>query len=345
MTIDTLALVDNPAQFLNVLEWCHREQAAARTRVLVLAPNDPVTIAQLRSMCDFAEEEGIEVAWHFPRVSVLAGLRVIADLRPSIAAARRLVIGDPFAGFVHTLLPFATAREVVVVDDGTATMEFAAQVAAGEPLRRWHLSSGAGFVHARLAGWATAYYQRVQLRLFTAMRVTELPRHQVQPHNYDWARRRFAPPRVLPGLDVLGSSLVESGVVELEGYLDAVTRLAVDTGACGRYFAHRREDPEKLRRLSQRSGLEIVRPNVPLEIELRRGPVAGQLASFASSVGYTLPLVLAGVRTRISVQPLTEAMIRPHITPRARKFLERMETDMRLTASGLGTGAYELTSA
>jgi len=84
---------------------------------------------------------------------------------------------------------------------------------------------------------------------------------------------------------------------------------------------------------------------VPLEVELRRGPVATQLASFPSSVGYTLPLVLAGVGTRIAVQPLPEKMIRPHVTAGARAFLDRMAEDMRRAASDLGAGAYELTSA
>lgn len=339
MTLDTIALVDNPAQFLNVLEWCHQEQSAARTRLLVLAPTDPVTLEQLRAMCDFAEEEGIEVEWHFPRISVLAGLRVIADLRPTIAAARRLVIGDPFAGFVHTLLPFATARDVVVVDDGTATMEFAAQVASGRPLRRWHVSSRTGLVQARLASWAAAYYRKAQVRLFTAMHVTELPRHQVQTHAYDWTRRRFAAPRVLPGLDVLGCSLVETGLVDAEAYLDAVASLAADPGAGGRYFAHRREDPEKLRRLAQRSGLHVVRPRLPLEIELRRGPVASRLASFPSSVGYTLPLVLAGLGVGIEVQPVLPPLLLPQATARARRFLDRVTGDMLAVASGLPVAA------
>jgi hypothetical protein len=84
---------------------------------------------------------------------------------------------------------------------------------------------------------------------------------------------------------------------------------------------------------------------VPLEVELRRGPVASQLASFPSSVGYTLPLVLAGVGTRIAVQPLPETMIRQHVTAGARAFLDRMADDMRRAASDLGVGAYELTSA
>ena len=231
------------------------------------------------------------------------------------------------------------------MDDGTSTLEFASQVEHGGSLRRWDASPGTGLLRAPLARNARSFFASGRLRLFTVMTVTSLPGSRIQHHRYDWTRRRFGPPAPLRGLDVIGSSLVETGVVDAESYLDAVTELAVGAGAGGRYFAHRREDPDKLRRLAHRSGLRIVRPKVPLEIELRRGPVASRLASFPSSVGYTLPLVLAGVGTRIAVQPLPETMIRPHVTAGAKAFLERMADDMRQAASGLGVGAYELTSA
>jgi hypothetical protein len=345
MTLDTLALVESPAQLLHVLEWCHAEQSAGQTRLGILNPADPGTVAQLRSMADFAAEEGIETEWFAPRASALAGVRTVASLRSRVAAAHRLVVGDPFSGMIQALLPFAKASEVVVVDDGTATLEFASQLEHGTSLRRWHAAPGTGLLRAPLARNARAFFASGRLRLFTVMTVTSLPGSRIQHHGYDWTRRRFGPPVRLRGLDVIGSSLVETGVVDAESYLDAVTALATDPGAGGRYFAHRREDPEKLVRLAQRSGLRIVRPAVPLEVELRRGPVATQLASFPSSVGYTLPLVLAGVGTRISVQPLPETMIRPHVTMGARAFLERMAEDMRRAASGQAAGRYELTSA
>lgn len=126
MSPDTLALVESPAQFLHLLEWCHAEQAAGRTRAAVLAPSDRGTVRQLRAMAEFATEEGLEWAWFAPRDSWGAGLRTIAALRAEVAHARRLVIGDPFSGMIQALLPFARPSEVVVVDDGTATLEFAA---------------------------------------------------------------------------------------------------------------------------------------------------------------------------------------------------------------------------
>lgn len=339
----TLALVESPAQILHLLEWVHAVRPADRVRVAVLAPTDPVTLGQLRSMADFVEEEDLDLHWYSPRTSPMAGLRTLARLRTELHEARRLVIGDPFSGLIQAMLPFARPREVVVVDDGTATMEFAAQFAGGQPLQRWDAGARIGIARAPLARHARAFFRRTRPQLFTVMPVA-VPGSQAHRHEYDWTRRRFGPPAALRGLDVVGSSLVETGVVEAEPYLDAVTRLASDPGAGGRYFAHRREDPGKLRRLAQCSGLRIVRPKVPLEIELRRGPVAIRLASFPSSVGYTLPLVLAGSGVRIEVQPLPTVMLRPQVGVRAREFLERVGDDMRMAASGLGTRTDGLNS-
>nr|WP_300142534.1 hypothetical protein [Propionicimonas sp.] len=331
MTTETLALVESPAQFLHVLEWCHAENTAERTRIIVLAPTDAVTVAQLAAMADYAEEEAIGLDWHTPRASTRAALRTLTQVRRTVAAARRLVLGDPFSGMIQALLPFARAGEVVVVDDGTATLEFAAQLVHGEPLRRWHARQS--LLRMPLAHYARRHLGRTRLRLFTVMGVTALPGSRVDQHTYDWTRRRFGPPEVLRGTDVVGSSLVETGVVQAEAYLDAVAALAVRAGAAGRYFAHRREHPDKLRRLARRTGLRIVRPRVPLEIELRRGPVARELASFPSSVGYTLPLVLAGTGCRIAVQPLPEAMFSAGVSERARGFLARVGEEMRGAAA------------
>lgn len=333
MSPDTVALVESPAQLLHVLEWCHAEDAAAQTRVVVLAPTDPATVDQLWAMAEYALEEEIELEWHAPRLSAAAGLRALAQVRRSVATARRLVVGDPFSGLIQALLPFARrVRDVVVVDDGTATLEFASQLAHREPLTRWH--GGGGPLRAPLAQFARNFFCGARLRLFTVMTVTAVPQSRIERHGYHWTRRRFGPPRMLRGTDVVGSSLVETGVVAVEPYLDAVAELAGHAGAAGRYFAHRREDPGKLGRLAARTGLRVVRPRVPLEIELRRGPVASCVASFPSSVGYTLPLVLAGVGSRIAVQPLPPAMLTEGVGARARTFLDRVTADMQLVARG-----------
>lgn len=330
----TIALVESPVQLLHVLEWAHARQTAEDTRLIVLPPTDQTSRDQLRVMGEFAEEEGIPVEWYGPRASALAGMRTLAALRPSLVAASRLVVGDPFSGLIQTMLPAVGARDIVVIDDGTATMEFVSQLAAGVPLTRWdaHPAGRRALLRRPLVEHARRFFTPGRARrvdVFTVMPVAPMPGLGIEMHGYDWTRRRFGPPRIMPGTDLVGTSLVESGVVEAEAYLDGVTELAATPGASGRYFAHRREDPVKLRRLAQRSGLEIVRPAVPLEIELRRGPVGRRVVSFPSSVGYTLPLVLAEVPTAVTVLDVVPTWIRHDVGHNARGFLSHVAEQAR----------------
>lgn len=339
MTIDTIALVESPAQFLNLLEWVHAERAADRTVAMVLAPAEPTGREQLHQMAAFAAEEHVAVEWYDPRSSTPQRLQVVRQLAGRVSRARRLVVGDPFSGMIQALLVVARPRQVVVVDDGTATMEFASQLLSGEPLRRWDAPPAMmETLRTPLAWNARRFFRSDRVRIFTVMPVAGMPPHQINRHSYDWTRRRFGVPRTLPGVDIVGSSLVESGVVNEESYLAAISVLAARHGNQGRYYAHRREHDRKLDRIRQSTNLEVCRPTVPLEIELRRGPVAQVLASFPSSVGYTLPLVLAGVPTRVELQPVPTDMLTPRVGDAARRFLSRISADLRNNGGDQSTG-------
>jgi len=72
---------------------------------------------------------------------------------------------------------------------------------------------------------------------------------------------------------------------------------------------------------------------------LCRGPVASVLASFPSSVGYTLPLVLAGVGTRIELQPVPTGMLTSRVGGIARRFLDRVSDDLRRAGTPVALSA------
>lgn len=345
MSLDTLGLVESPAQFLHLIEWCYAEGAAERTTAVVLAPRQPQAVAQLRELAGFAAEEGMAVEWREPRTSVAAFAGAVRRLRPAVRAARRLVIGDPFSGLIQTLLPAVRAQQLIVVDDGTATMEFAAQYAAGGALRRWDSRpSLLDLPRSVLGQQARRVLAGDRLRLFTVMPVVGVPASRLQANRYAWLHGRFAPPRIAGGVDMIGSSLVESGVADREAYLNRVVAIAAASGAPGRYFAHRREDPDKLAELSLASGLRVVRPRLPVEIELRRGPVAARVVSFPSSVGYTLPVALGGLPIEYQFEAVPEEMLDLAVSRRAREFLERMSADLR-TARHWAPGQAPLTAS
>jgi hypothetical protein len=237
-------------------------------------------------------------------------------------------MGDPFSRYVQLLITITRAQDLVVVDDGTATMEFVSQLARGERLVRWHRKGGRpgprDLLFAPVSSSARRRLtpsRRRSVEVFSSMPVTDLPDGVIVTTNdFAWTRARFGPPRITKGADLVGTSLVETGVVDDGAYLDAVRTLARTHGAT-RYFAHRRESTDKLHRLAGRTGLEIVRPDLPLELIARRGPIGRTVLSFPSTVVHTLPLALTGTGVRVAVCDIDPAWLTRTASPRAHGFL------------------------
>ncbi|MCX5050612.1 MULTISPECIES: hypothetical protein [unclassified Streptomyces] len=329
----TLAFVESPVQLLNVLEWAHlhalgTEAPDGGLTVVVLSPTDPMTRGQLRRMAELARDEGYQVRWEEARGGPGAPFQTIGGLAPLLRRARRVVMGDPFSRYVQLLLTITKARDLVVVDDGTATMEFVAQLARGERLVRWHRKGGRpGPRDLIFAPVSSSARRRLtpsgkrQVEIFSSMPMEEKPAGVTLTANaFAWTRARFGPPRITKGADMVGTSLVETGVVDGDRYLEAVRTLAKAHGAT-RYFAHRRESTDKLHRLAAETGLEIVRPDLPLELIARRGPVGRTILSFPSTVVHTLPLALVGTEVRVAVCDIDPGWLTENASPRAQGFL------------------------
>ncbi|MET7482468.1 hypothetical protein [Streptomyces sp. NPDC005538] len=336
-TPHTLAFVESPVQLLNVLEWAHTRAPRAEEApgvpgggltLVVLSPTDPMTRGQLRRMADLARDEGHTVRWEEARGGPAAPFQTIGGLTRLLRRADRIVMGDPFSRYVQLLLTITRARDLVVVDDGTATMEFVAQLASGERLVRWHRKGGRqGPRDLIFAPVSSAARRRLtpstrrQVEIFSSMPIDSSPEGvTITANEFAWTRARFGPPRITKGADMVGTSLVETGVVDADRYLEAVASLAKTHGAT-RYFAHRRESTEKLHRLAVETGLEIVRPDLPLELIARRGPIGRTILSFPSTVVHTLPLALVGTEVRVAVCDIDPGWLTENASPRAQGFL------------------------
>ncbi|MGW3626043.1 hypothetical protein [Streptomyces sp. NPDC000880] len=338
-----LAFVESPVQLLNVLEWGHAQQGAALTgaasqpagtartgvadlTVVVLSPTDPMSRGQLRRMAELARGEGYTVRWQEARGGARAPLKTVRELAPLLRSAERIVIGDPFSRYVQLLLTLVGSRDLTVVDDGTATMEFVAQLARGEKLVRWHRRGRRGPRELVLTPVTFLARRRLtpsrnrDVEVFTSMPVEPPQGVTVTPNGFGWTRSRYGPPKITRGADLVGTSLVETGVVDLDQYVEAVAALARTHGAT-RYFAHRRESSDKLHRLAVETRLEIVRPDLPLELIARRGPIGATVLSFPSTVVHTLPLALAGTGIRVAVCDIAPEWLRDSASPRAQGFL------------------------
>ncbi|UCM89988.1 hypothetical protein [Streptomyces marincola] len=332
---ETLAFAESPVQLLNTLEWAHSTAPGAFT-VVILPPHDPTSRGQLRRMAQLARDSGCRVLWREARGGAVTPSRALAALAGPLRRARRLVIGDPFSHYLQLLLSMAGRCDVVVVDDGTATMEFTAQLARGERLVRWHRPAARGPRSALFTPVARRAVRRLtpgqgrSVEVFTAMQVEAMDGITVTDNTFSWTRTHFPAPRLTGGADLVGTSLVETGVLEEERYISAVAELAAEHGVT-RYFAHRKEGGEKLRRLAQRAGVEIVRPDLPLELVARRGPIGSTILSFPSTVVHTLPRVLSDTGVRVVVCDVAETWFTEGVTERASGFLAQVTSTARGT--------------
>lgn len=331
---DTLALVESPAQLLNVIEWAHHHDALKQTRLALLPPRDVTTRLQLEAMADLARDAGLAATWYEPRRSAASLVAVAWELFPRLAKASRLVVGDPFSRFVQAVLPMADVAEVVVVDDGTATISFISQLTRGDRLTRWHLAeSGRDVVVDLMSEHARQFFTPSErdgrsVEVFTAMPV-QAPAGTTQTANtFEWTRSRFGPPNVKDTVDVIGTSLVETGVVDQERYLAGVQAVTERFGA-GRYFAHRRESDVKLARVASLTGLKVMRPDVPLEIAVRRGPVSRLMVSYPSTVTHTLPMVLVDTCVELAVADVPSAWLDAGAPVGAGDFIETVTSTAR----------------
>ena len=324
----TVALVESPAQLLHVVEWACVAGRDTDLSVVVLAPGQEVGRHQLRNMAALARADGLDVVWHEPRQGGAATARTVRSLAGRLNGVDRLVVGDPFSGVLQVVMSISRATEVVIVDDGTATLEFVRQWRSGEQLARWHKVAAAGqrrqistFARDQISAslrWRLSRESGCRLSVFSCLDLTEASVPVVR-HDFGWVRGRFGPPAVRPGVDLVGTSLVETGVVAAEAYVAGVARLA-STHGIDRYFAHRREAEPKLAELAG-LGLEVVRPDLPLEIVARRGPVGATVLSFPSTVVHTLPQVLRGTGVELVVCDISDDWYVPAAPARSETFL------------------------
>lgn len=229
------------------------------------------------------------------------------------------MLGDPYAVYAQLLLhAVRSGVRVVVLDDGTATLHYAEQWASGAELKRWHLARRPR--PARLFGSRAARLlgrRSDRVELFTAMPVeTAMP---VVDNTYAWVRRRFAAPALLPGTDLMGSSLVETGVVDEDAYLAGIRRLVGQRGVA-RYLPHRHESPGKLATIDA-LGVRVVRPDLPMEAYARRGPIGSVVLSFPSTVLHTLPLVLAGTPVTVGALSIDDDWFSADARTEERRFV------------------------
>jgi hypothetical protein len=323
MSVRTLALVESATQLVNAVEWAYAAGEMDGFHVAVLPPRDPHTVRQIARVRELVEQLGIEVRNYEVRRPRPGAVSSVLQVMRHMATAQRLVIGDPFSRLIQTLLPVADTHDVVVVDDGTATWEFARCINAAEPLVRWNARPSGPESRASRACRLLSPSVSRELTVFSCLADATPVTAIGLANRFEWARSTSRPTVVDDEVDVLGVSLVDNGVIERDAYVQAVARLA-RRDAPVRYIAHRRESDGLVDEIAALPGVRVVRLDLPAELALRRGPVARHLIIFPSTAAHTLPVVLGGTGVRFEVRHIDPAWFTPTATSRAREFVTRI---------------------
>lgn len=256
---------------------------------------------------------GLELTRAALRDAVPSGVRLVEQgrgiTRASASKRDRWGVGDLHSGLVQrAMLGRMGRRELIIIDDGLATLTLLHQLASetpvplvrsaapGGPLRRalglglWRLTRARAAAGKVLVVTAMPLDEDLHRRLLRAG-------VKVEGHRFEWLRAQpvtesFPEPTV-----VIGSALAADGLIREEPYLDWVESLT-EEGPLS-YFPHRREGGPALERLARHPRI-TVRPNtIPVEMRLR-GLLPGQrVQALPSTAIPSLRLLLGGRDVRV----------------------------------------------
>ena len=243
----------------------------------------------------------------------------------------RWVIGDAYSGKVQTeLLRGAGGKEVVILDDGLATLKLLATLVRDRPtpLIRPRAIARASRKALGLASWWALRRLASQGRLlvFTALPVPAaletkfraLGGH-LERHKFEWLGTQPVTETIYEPTVVVGSAMPADGLIRAEPYVDWVRSLTED-GPVG-YFPHRRETPEVLGALAEHPLINVNEHTIPVEMRLRGLRSNQTVRALPSTVLASLRLILAPNAVPLKGQPVPVDWWMPGTTQELRRHL------------------------
>jgi hypothetical protein len=229
-------------------------------------------------------------------------------------------LGDPFSGRAQADLLTHRVPRLVVVDDGLATREFLRRIGGNRPMlirprtrpdrRRRAIGRVAGHRVQRLA-------RRGRVTVHTAMEPPPAVVDQAAARGVEIVSHRFRwlatqPTSTTPEetLVVLGSPLVDDGLVHADAYLGWLAEIAMSGPAV--YYPHRREGDGlvgKVRAL----GFRIAETGRPVEIALRGLTERHRVVSLATSAAITLRALLGDSGTTFDTVSVPDSWWLPDV--------------------------------
>lgn len=232
------------------------------------------------------------------------------------SARERYVTGDAYSGRVQrSLLTGVKAKEIIIIDDGLATLALIRQLVSTEPTAL--IRARAKNTPARHAlGLATWHRLRTlakegRLLIVSALQVEPQIKQRMQElgikfaqHRFEWlatqpVAERFTEPTLL-----IGSAMAADSIIHPAPYLAWIRSIAAEGPVA--YFPHRRETPELLAELQQIPQLILKEHTIPIEMRLRDLRPGQEIRALPSTVIPSLRLLLGNEARSLYAQPVPE---------------------------------------
>lgn len=310
--------VESPLQLLSAIE-AHGAGLLGRTSTIHPRGGTSMLDATLRTLMAQAPE-GVSFA---PAASNPPPL--------ATSTAERWATGDAYSGRVQrALLGRIGAGEVIIIDDGLATLGLLAALVAEEPtaLVRPRTVPTAARKALGIACWfrLRALARAGRLLVFTglpvrgdiAARFREIGGH-LEGHRFEWLGTQPVGERILEPTVVVGSALAADGLIREEPYLHWLTGLT-DEGPLA-YFPHRRETPQFLERLAAHPALHVREHTIPIEMRLRSLRNGQVVRALPSTAVPSLRLLLGTHGVRIAGKAVPTHWWEPAASPVLRHHL------------------------
>lgn len=221
----------------------------------------------------------------------------------------RWVTGDAYSGRIQReILGPIRADEVVIIDDGLATVKLLATLTRDRPtpLVRPRAPRSTARTVLGLAAW---YRLRSLARQGRLMALTALPIRldveeafrglggHLEHHRFEWLGTRPVAEQFHEPTILVGSAMAADGLIREQPYLNWVLAQTED-GPVG-YFPHRREGAGFLTRLARHPLVTVHRNTIPVEMRLRGLRHSQSVRALPSTVLPSLRLLLGPNRVRI----------------------------------------------
>lgn len=250
---------------------------------------------------------------------------------PGSAGARRWVIGDAYSGRVQrSMLGYIAVEEVVIIDDGLATLGLIKALVSTEPtpLVRSRSRTNAARRALGIASWyrLRALARAGRLLIFTALpvepdiaqRFLDLGGH-LESHRFEWLNTQPVTERINEPTVVVGSAMAADGLIHAEPYFRWLDSLTLDGPVA--YFPHRRESGKFLALLADHDRIVVREHTIPIEMRLRSLRPGQVVRALPSTALPSLRLLLGEGGVRILGQGIPAAWWKPAATPELRSHL------------------------